>query len=131
MKTLANSPGLDGKRANANPQLGAVNLGTDKHGQDEQQDADRAKRVLIALHDVEILDQSKRDDHERDGHEQDDQLVHGKARCQARDKGDADAREEKDNGQNRRIGAGDKDARGDVRRGEGGEQADGYGKRLE
>ena len=128
---LGELAGLDGKRADANPQLGAVDFGADEHGQDEQQDADGAKGVFITLHDVEVLDQGECDDHERDGHEQDDQLVHGKARCQARDEGDADTREEKDDGQDRRIGARGEDARSDVRRGEGGEQADGHGERLE
>ena len=128
---LGELAGLDGKRANANPQLGAVDFGADEHGQDEQQDADSAEGVFITLYEIEILDQGKRCDHERDGHEQDDQLVHGEARRQACDEGDADARKEKDDRQDCRIGAGGEDARGDVRRGEGGEQADGYGKRLE
>ncbi len=120
-KDLGKLAGLDGKGTNANPQLRAINLGTNKHGQDEQKDADGAKGVLVALNNVEIAHKRQRNHHERDGNKQNDELVHGKARRQTRYKRNANAREQKDNRQNSRVCSRGKNARSDVRRGKGSE----------
>ena len=88
---LGELAGLDGDKAQVDPQLGAPAILADEDGQQQQDDADEAEGVLIALHHVEVLDHGKRRHHERDGDKQEDELVEGRIGRKARDEGDAHA----------------------------------------
>ena len=128
---LGELTGLELEAADLDPQLGAIDLGADEHGQHEQDDAGDAQDVFVAFDDLEVLHHGERAYHEGHAQEQENHLAQRGVGLQTRDEGDADAREREHDGQDRRVGAGREDAHADMGRGECGEQSQRDGQRLE
>ena len=128
-ENLCELAGLEGEGADDDPELGSVDLRADEHGQEQKRDADDAERVLVPRKLVEVPREDERGDHGRDREEQPDDLALGVARRQARDEGDADAREHEHDRQYGWVRPRGESPDGEVRHGEGGEESDGHAER--